>query len=70
MAGPLRVEADVSSARWVQEALHEDGTVATLVPPIFDAYARILHPATLETPSGADAWGKMLAYRPLPAIRR
>lgn len=59
MAGPLRVEADVSSARWVQEALHEDGTVATLVPPIFDAYARILHPATLETPSGADAWGNV-----------
>ncbi|WP_347755535.1 hypothetical protein [Agrococcus sp. ProA11] len=52
MAGPLRVEPDVSSARWVQEALHEDGTVATLVPPIFDAYARILHPATLETPTG------------------
>lgn len=59
MAGALRVETDVSSARWVQEALHYDGTVATLVPPIFDAYARILHPATLETPSGADAWGNV-----------
>lgn len=67
MAGPLRVEHDLEVARWVQEALHDlDGTVASVVPPVFDAYVRILHPATLETPTlladGAvetDAWGNV-----------
>jgi hypothetical protein len=58
MAGPLRVERDVEVGRWVQESLADLGSVAANVPPIFDAYARILHPATLETPTGeTDAWG-------------
>ncbi|MGM1029033.1 MAG: hypothetical protein ACQEWM_04060 [Actinomycetota bacterium] len=58
MAGPLRVERDVEVARWVQEALDERATVGAVVPPIFDAYARILHPATREVPIGeVDAWG-------------
>ncbi|WP_306233764.1 hypothetical protein [Agrococcus beijingensis] len=58
MAGRLRVEHDVSSARWVQAALADLGSIAAVVPPIFEAYARILHPATLETPTGeTDAWG-------------
>lgn len=62
MAGRLRVEHDVSRARWLQEALADLGSIAAVVPPIFDAYARILHPATLETPTGeTDAWG-MPAY--------
>lgn len=60
MAGPLRVERDVAVGRWVQESLRDDWTTATLVPPIFDAYARILHPATLETPNAeTDAWGNV-----------
>lgn len=59
MAGPLRVERDVEVARWVQEALHDlDGTVASTLPPIFDAYARILHPARYDVTTGeTDAWG-------------
>ncbi|WP_072314598.1 hypothetical protein [Agrococcus sp. Marseille-P2731] len=58
MAGPLRVEHDIEVARWVQASLSDLGSVATNVPPIFDAYARILHPATLMTPTGTtDAWG-------------
>lgn len=59
MAGPLRVEHDVEVGRWVQEALHDlDGTVASILPPVFDAYARILHPATRSVPTGeTDAWG-------------
>ena len=58
MAGPLRVEPDARAWRWLQASLTDDGTVATVVPPIFEAYARILHPATLETPTGeTDAWG-------------
>lgn len=58
MAGPLRVEPDVEVARWVQAALADANSIATCVPPIFDAYARILHPASLQTPTDAtDAWG-------------
>ncbi|ERG65229.1 MULTISPECIES: hypothetical protein [Agrococcus] len=58
MAGPLRVERDVSVAAWLADALSWESTLAVIVPPIFDAYARILHPATLQTPTGrTDAWG-------------
>ncbi len=65
MAGPLGVEHDVERARWVQDALSDlDGSVASVVPPVFEAYARILHPATLATPTGAtDAWGMPELYR-------
>lgn len=58
MAGPLRVERDVSVAAWLADALAWDSTLAVIVPPIFEAYARVLHPATLHTPTGeTDAWG-------------
>ncbi|MEV7528477.1 hypothetical protein [Agrococcus sediminis] len=58
MAGPLRVEHDVEVGRWLQAALGPFGTVGAVVPPVFEAYARILHPATLSTPTGeTDAWG-------------
>jgi hypothetical protein len=38
---------DVSPARWVVTALRdqEAGTVASLVPPVFAAFARVFHPA-------------------------
>lgn len=67
MAGPLRVERDVSVAAWLADALAWDSTLAVIVPPIFEAYARILHPASLEKPTGeADAWGApQYADRPL-----
>lgn len=48
MAGRLRVERDVEVARWLQRSLADDTTVRVVVPPIFEAYARILHPASLE----------------------
>ncbi len=58
MAGALRVEHDVEVARWVQQGLADFGSVAANIPPIFDAYARILHPATRSVPTGeTDAWG-------------
>ena len=58
MAGPLRVEPDVEVGRWLQQVLRDDWTTAVLVPPVFEAYARILHPAELQTPTGeTDAWG-------------
>jgi hypothetical protein len=40
---------DAAPAAWVAAALSEyDGTVATVVPAGFEAYARILHPAALD----------------------
>ena len=38
---------DLSPARWVVTALDGQlfGTVAGLVPPVFEAYARVFHPA-------------------------
>jgi hypothetical protein len=39
------VEDDVSPGSWIAEALHDDATVGSLVPPVFDAYARVFHPA-------------------------
>ncbi|MDP5181349.1 hypothetical protein QOZ88_01745 [Blastococcus sp. BMG 814] len=45
--GGLPVETDVSAGTWVAEAVARAhwGTVASLVPPLFPAYARVLHPA-------------------------
>jgi hypothetical protein len=43
----LPVQDDVSTGVWVSSARRrgEPGTVAALVPAVFEAYARILHPA-------------------------
>jgi hypothetical protein len=45
--GGLPVEDDVSHGVWVSSARRRGtpGTVASLVPAVFEAYARILHPA-------------------------
>jgi hypothetical protein len=45
--GGLPVEADVSQGVWISSARRrgERGTVAAHVPDVFDAYARVLHPA-------------------------
>ncbi|SOD94367.1 hypothetical protein [Blastococcus haudaquaticus] len=45
--GGLPVETDVSRGVWISSARRrgERGTVAGLVPAVFDAYARVLHPA-------------------------
>ncbi len=39
---------DVSEARWVEESLSNFGTLRSLLPDGFDAYARVFHPAYLE----------------------
>jgi hypothetical protein len=41
------VETDLAPAAWVARALRDQrpGTVAALVPPVFEAYARVFHPA-------------------------
>ena len=45
--GGLPVETDVSRGVWISSARRraEPGTVAALVPDVFEAYARVLHPA-------------------------
>ena len=45
--GELRqLTDDVSAADWVVAAVRDfDHTVGSLVPPVFEAYARVLHPA-------------------------
>jgi hypothetical protein len=45
--GGLPVETDVSRGVWISSARRrgEPGTVSSLVPAVFDAYARVLHPA-------------------------
>jgi hypothetical protein len=39
------VESDLSPAAWLPAALEPGSTVASLVPAVFAAYARIFHPA-------------------------
>jgi hypothetical protein len=39
------VEDDVTAARWIADAVRDDATVGSLVPPVFEAYARVFHPA-------------------------
>lgn len=69
MSGPLQVERDVEVGRWIQAALAEDGTVAAVVPDVFEAYARVLHPASIAAPhpDGPDPrWGRQWSEaRPL-----
>ncbi|WKK73075.1 hypothetical protein Q0F99_09645 [Rathayibacter oskolensis] len=43
--GPLRAETDVERARWVLDALGPFGSIEGIVPPVFEAAVRILHPA-------------------------
>jgi hypothetical protein len=38
-------EEDVTPGQWIASTLCDDSTVASLVPPVFEAYARIFHPA-------------------------
>lgn len=39
------VAVDPESTAWIQSSLRRDDTVASLVPPVFEAYARVFHPA-------------------------
>ena len=44
----LEFSEDVSEARWVEERLSNFGTLRSLLPEGFPAYARMFHPAYLE----------------------
>ncbi len=44
--GGLPVATDVSAGRWIPDAVRGRTGVAAVVPAVFDAYARVFHPAT------------------------
>lgn len=49
----LELRHDTSPARWVEESLSSDfPNVSSLVPPIFEALVRVLHPATIRDAEG------------------
>ena len=65
------VETDPSPGAWVAAALRRDRSVASLVPPLFAAYARVLHPAVRY--SGDDdvdvRWDEVAAHNGTTAHR-
>jgi hypothetical protein len=38
-------ESDTSPGAWIAAAVQDGATVSSLVPPVFEAYARVFHPA-------------------------
>ena len=64
--GGLVVETDVSSGVWISAGRRRGtpGTVGALVPAVFEAYARVLHPAVRY--AGDDdvevAWAEVAAH--------
>ena len=44
----LQFSEDVSEARWVEESFSAFGTLRSLLPDGFAAYARVFHPAYLD----------------------
>jgi hypothetical protein len=64
--GGLPVETDVSQGVWISSGRRrgEPGTVGALVPAVFDAYARVLHPAVRY--AGDDdvevSWAEVAAH--------
>src|ERR671932_624471 len=65
------VGTDDSPGAWIAAALRRDRTVASLVPPVFEAYARVLHPAVRY--AGDDdvdvRWDEVAAYNGTTAHR-
>ncbi|WP_432486128.1 hypothetical protein [Kineococcus esterisolvens] len=56
---------DVSAADWIVAAVRNfDHTVGSLVPPVFEAYARVFHPAAWRDDFGRDVavtWAQVAA---------
>lgn len=63
--GDLHLVDDVSRADWIVGSVRDFGSgVGSLLPVIFDAYARVLHPAGLAPASGDDVdvrWSEVAA---------
>jgi hypothetical protein len=65
------VGADDSPGAWIAAVLRRDRTVASLVPPVFEAYARVLHPA-VRYADDADVdvrWDEVAAHNGTTAHR-
>lgn len=62
--------SDVSPAAWVSAALTEVGfraTVAAMVPPVFEAYARVFPPTYPDQrPEPRHRWSAIAAHRGVP----
>ena len=55
----LRIIHEPRDTAWITRALRpfSDYCVGSQVPPVFEAYARVLHPASAKGPSAhADDW--------------
>ncbi len=51
--GRLCASIDASAADWIVAGVRDfDGTVGSIVPAVFEAYARVFHPAGLRTDTG------------------
>ncbi|WP_432522836.1 hypothetical protein [Kineococcus sp. SYSU DK006] len=58
LGGLRQLPDDVSAADWIVAAVRNfDHTVGSLVPPVFEAYARVLHPAARREDSGDGGAG-------------
>ncbi len=65
------VGTDDSPGAWIAAVLRRDRTVASLVPPVFEAYARVLHPA-VRYAGDADVdvrWDEVAAHNGTTAHR-
>ncbi|HEY0402173.1 MAG TPA: hypothetical protein VGD09_09155 [Blastococcus sp.] len=62
------VEDDVSAAEWIVTALRgqEWATVSSIVPPVFDAYVRVFHPAVRHSDDVEDFLAGLPPDAPLP----
>jgi hypothetical protein len=59
---------DVNAADWVVDAVRDfDHTVGSLVPPVFEAYARVFHPARLGDPADGAGWGVDISWAQVAA---
>ena len=59
---------DVSEARWVEERLSAFGTLRSLLPKGFAAYARIFHPAYLPSRSSSPSQSSMAERHPWHSV--
>jgi hypothetical protein len=56
----MRIEADITCADWMRPRLAPfGGTVGSVVPTGFEAYARVLHPIELHKAPGALRWAEV-----------
>lgn len=61
----LAWQTDLSAADWIVESLHEFAAdVGSVMPPVFEAYARVFHPARRRFgPPGPDMSSREVTWR-------